>query len=168
MIEIRLLTPEDSESFWQLRLESLITSPETFGSTYKEDSVRPMEEVKARLAPSSSSFILGACTQDGRIVGMLGFKQEQSIKVKHKGFLWGMYVNPMFRNQGIGKKLIVEAIKRAKSADGLEQINLGVVTDNASAKRLYQSAGFIVYGLEKNALKYNGEYYDEELMVYRL
>lgn len=168
LVDIKIINPEHAESFWQLRLESLVNSPENFGSTYEEDSVRPMEAVQARVTPSNSSFILGAYTADGQIVGMLGFKQEQSIKVKHKGYLWGMYVKPMFRNQGVGKKLLVEAIEKAKSADGLEQINLGVVTGNASAKGLYDSVGFVVYGCEKNALKYNGEYYDEYLMCYRI
>lgn len=99
MVDIKIITPEHAESFWQLRLESLMNSPESFGSTYEEDSVRPIDVVQARLAPSKSSFILGAYTEEGQLVGMLGFKQEQSIKVKHKGFLWGIYVKPEFRSQ---------------------------------------------------------------------
>jgi len=43
-----------------------------------------------------------------------------------------------------------------------------VVVDNKNAKKLYESIGFEIYGLEKRALKYNGIYYDEELMTFWL
>jgi RimJ/RimL family protein N-acetyltransferase len=44
-------------------------------------------------------------------------------------------------------------------------MNLTVVSDNHPAKRLYESLGFETYGVERRALKYNGQYYDEDLMV---
>jgi RimJ/RimL family protein N-acetyltransferase len=40
-----------------------------------------------------------------------------------------------------------------------------VVQDNARARRLYASLGFVDYGIERNALKQNGRYYDEVLMA---
>lgn len=165
---IKILTPEHAESFWELRLEGLLNSPESFGSTYEEDLKLPLEAVQARVTPSNSSFILGAFTGDGRIVGVLGFKQEQSAKFKHKGYLWGMYIKPEYRRKGIGKKLVCDAIRKAKLIEGLEQINLYVIMGNASAKGLYESVGFKVYGYEKKAIKYKGRYYDEELMTYWL
>ena len=58
-----------------------------------------------------------------------------------------------------------ELIHRAQDCDGLEQLNLTVVSTNVFAKRLYKSLGFEVYGTERHALKYMGHYYDEELMV---
>ncbi|MGN4125083.1 GNAT family N-acetyltransferase [Lysinibacillus sphaericus] len=47
----------------------------------------------------------------------------------------------------------------------MEQINLTVVSENSSAKKLYKSLGFKVYGVERNALKFNGQYFNENLMV---
>ncbi|WP_229176231.1 GNAT family N-acetyltransferase [Bradyrhizobium ivorense] len=41
---------------------------------------------------------------------------------------------------------------------------MGVTKGNAPALRLYQSAGFVEYGLERHALKVDGRYYDEILM----
>ena len=43
--------------------------------------------------------------------------------------------------------------------------NLTVVGENLSAQRLYTSLGFAEYGREARALKQNGRYYDEILMV---
>jgi len=60
---------------------------------------------------------------------------------------------------------MIELLKQAKKFDGLEQIKLTIVSNNSIAKKLYQSLGFEVYGIERNALKYNDEYFDEDLMV---
>jgi RimJ/RimL family protein N-acetyltransferase len=47
----------------------------------------------------------------------------------------------------------------------VELIQLAVVQDNEQARRLYASLGFLEYGLEKNALKQDGRYYDDVLMA---
>ncbi|BFT72233.1 GNAT family N-acetyltransferase [Paenibacillus sp. P36] len=47
----------------------------------------------------------------------------------------------------------------------MEQINLIVLSENVIAKKLYKSLGFEIYGVEHKALKYNGQYFDEDLMV---
>ncbi|WP_231638635.1 GNAT family N-acetyltransferase [Paenibacillus sp. JCM 10914] len=39
---------------------------------------------------------------------------------------------------------------------------------NEPGKKLYESIGFQVYGVEPRALKYEGQYWDETLMVLRL
>lgn len=88
------------------------------------------------------------------------------MKFRHKGFIWGMYVKPDYRSQGIGKKLILKAIELAKNNSELDQINLSVVVRNTEVKKLYESIGFRVYGKEIRALKHNDIYYDEELMTY--
>jgi RimJ/RimL family protein N-acetyltransferase len=40
-----------------------------------------------------------------------------------------------------------------------------VVASNAAACRLYSTAGFKEYGLERRALKIGSEYYDDVLMA---
>ena len=40
-----------------------------------------------------------------------------------------------------------------------------MVRDNEQARRLYARLGFVEYGVEKNALKHGGGYYDEVLMA---
>lgn len=47
----------------------------------------------------------------------------------------------------------------------MEQINLTVIATNTVAKRQYEKLGFHSFALEKNAIKDNGVYYDEEQMV---
>jgi hypothetical protein len=38
-------------------------------------------------------------------------------------------------------------------------------SNNEAARRLYAGLGFVEYGIEKNALKDGGRYYDEVLMA---
>lgn len=52
--------------------------------------------------------------------------------------------------------------------EGLKQINLSVVTINTAAVELYKKLGFQPYGIEKNAIEYIGQGYDEEYMTYYL
>jgi RimJ/RimL family protein N-acetyltransferase len=79
-----------------------------------------------------------------------------------------MYISPDLRGKGLGRTLLLELIKLVRDHDGLEQINLMVVSNNDPAKKLYESVGFEAYGAERNALKFNGQYYDQDLMVYKL
>ncbi|MFB4320858.1 GNAT family N-acetyltransferase [Priestia sp. BR_2] len=163
---IRILLPEDAETFRDIRLEGLLNSPESFGITHEEYQSRDIEVIRSGLNRTSDSFTLGTFDSENQMIGLVGFKQEQAIKFKHKGFIWGMYVNkPRYRSQGVGKRLIIKVIEIAKQNKGLEQINLCVVVGNQNAKRLYESIGFKVYGIERRALKHNGIDYDEELMT---
>ena len=91
------------------------------------------------------------------------FAVQQGQKRAHKGALWGMYVRPGARTGGIGRRLIEAILDVARQH--VELIQLTVVQDNARARRLYASLGFIDYGTERNALKQNGRYYDEVLMA---
>ena len=86
--------------------------------------------------------------------------------MSHRGVLWGMYVSPTHRGQGIGRKLIGAVIDHARGR--VEQIHLHVVTTNAPAYDLYRSMGFVTYGVEPRALRYAGRDYDEAMMVFMM
>ena len=74
-----------------------------------------------------------------------------------------MYVRPGARKAGVGKQLAEEVIDHARQH--VELIQLTVVSGNKPARRLYDSLGFIEYGIEKNSLKQDGCYWDEVLMA---
>jgi RimJ/RimL family protein N-acetyltransferase len=164
-VKIRVLTKEDVNRYWPIRLRALKEHPEAFAASYEESVNRTMEQVARRLMASDDQFILGAFDTDGQLVGMVGFIRESLRKMRHKAMIWGMYVAPEARGRGIGRLLLQEAINKAKQMDGLEQIHLTVVTKNTPARNLYLSMGFQPFGLEKRALKVEDEYLDEEYMV---
>jgi len=169
MYLIRPIKPEETTQYCQLRREALTHNPETFGGTLEEFVQTPYYKGEQLIEVTEHNYILGAFErQSGKLVGMVGFRRESRIKMRHKSFIWGMYVSPEHRRNGLGRKLVNEVLQRAKGLDGLEQVRLFVLTINNEARLLYLSLGFLVYGYEKNALKYNGNHYDEEYMVYWL
>lgn len=168
MIHIQNIVREQAEAFWKLRLEALKSHPEAFGSSYEEQADTPMSEVELKINNQPDQYILGAFSEDNRLLGMAGFRREQAMKVRHKGMVWGVYVSPECRGLGLAKQLMQEILRRGRDIDGLQQIQLTVVTANHTAAALYKKLGFVSYGIEKDALIVQGQSYDEELMTYFL
>ncbi len=158
-IQIRRLEPAEGAAYREIRLEALRLNPEAFGSTYEAERVRPLEHFSERVAGCP---VFGAF-RDAEIVGMAGFLGREGVKDAHKGYLWGMYVQPGARNAGVGRKLAEAVIDYARQH--VEVLQLDVVSENEAARRLYASLGFVEYGIERRALKQHGRYYDEILMA---
>jgi ribosomal protein S18 acetylase RimI-like enzyme len=167
-MNIRVLDEPDARLYQELRLSALKINPEAFGSTYEREVKFSLETVVERMKPTRDKFVLGAFDDSGSLVGIVAFVRESGLKTAHKGNVFGMYLAPEMRRQGLGKSLMLELIRIARGCDGLEQINLAVISENDIAKKLYKSLGFEVYGVEHNALKYNGLYFDEDFMVLKV
>lgn len=69
-------------------------------------------------------------------------------------------INPDYRKQGYGKKIINEAIEYAKKNYNLKNFNLGVFIDNENALNCYLNVGFKIIDIEKNVFKFYDEYWD--------
>ena len=164
---IRQLTETDAQVFRAFRLRSLRESPHAFTNSYEEYSRQDVERTAQRFrdqVASNVDFTLGAFEAD-QLVGMVGFYRETALKLRHKGYIISMYVAPEYRSHGIARALLLEAIARARQLPDLKQLLLGVVITQTTAKRLYESLGFAVYGREPCAVKIGEEYFAEEFMV---
>ena len=72
-------------------------------------------------------------------------------RLAHKGILWGMYVAPQARRQGVARRIVSHLLQRAAGERGLRQVNLGVLASNGPARALYDSFGFVAWGHEPAA-----------------
>ena len=156
---IRRLTLDDANSFRAIRLEALKANPDAFGSTFELEDKLDVAWFGGRL---ENSHVMGAF-RDGELVGTAGFAIQQGQKNAHKGRLWGMYVRPSSRNLGVGRLLVSAVLDVAR--ENVELIQLSVVKENRPARRLYESVGFLEFGMELKASKLGEKYYDEAHMA---
>ncbi|WP_231687677.1 GNAT family N-acetyltransferase [Bacillus sp. CHD6a] len=159
-----VLNKNDAEQYRRLSVESLLKEPSSFASSYEEEQNRSLCDIRNRIPENQESFIYGLFDK-GILIGMIGFKREDKIKFKHKGFIWGVYISEDYRGQGFSKQMLRDTLIKAKNIPGLRQIQLTVAATNTSAKKLYESYGFKTFGYEREALYVDGFFIDEEHVV---
>ena len=163
-IEIKDILSSDFELYKMFLNAALESDKENLLITYKDN-----KNAEFPTKDRNDSFTLGAYS-DNVLAGVVSFARdgEDREKLRHKGIISTMYVTKEFRGYGIAKRLLEELIKRVISIPDIEQINLIVISDNTTAKRLYEKFGFQKYGTELNSIKWEGKYLSEDLMVLRL
>ena len=157
--EIRLLTPADAPAYRDIRLDGLRQNPHAFVATFEHENTMPLSWFEERLTKAE---VFGAFV-GAELLGVAGYWRQDGAKESHKAILWGMYVRPKGRNSGLGKALIEAVVAHASKS--VEQLKLVVTGGNETAHRLYKRLGFEEYGRETRALKYDGRYFDDILMV---
>ncbi|MFW6263568.1 MAG: N-acetyltransferase family protein [Thermotogota bacterium] len=162
-MEIRVLNEQDTQVYRTIRLNALKNSPESFGSSYEEEAAFGVERFTKRITkPNSYTF---GVFKENNLAGICNISFQPRKKMNHRADIFSMYVEPEFRGKGIGKALIEIAIKSAGERKNVQQIYLTVVSSNQTAKSMYESFGFKTYGVDRRAMRYNGTFYDHDLMV---
>ncbi len=161
---IRPLDVADVADYADLRVAAVDDAPSAFWPTRDEEMGRSTAEIAARLQPTRHQTVFGAFHQQ-QLIGIAGLRREALRQVRHKGTVWGLFVAPQWRRQGIARALLQAVIARARELGDMVQIHLYVNAENPSAHALYASLGFVVYGREPRSMRVGGTYYDEELMV---
>jgi RimJ/RimL family protein N-acetyltransferase len=163
---IRELQGEDAEAYLNLRREALLESPLSFASSSEDDLASAFEAVRELLQRAPGSVVIGAF--DKNLIGSVGLYRDRHLKFSHKAHLWGMYVLPSYRRQGVGSELLDAVLRYARALPGVSWVHLCVTSAAPQAQRLYERAGFRVWGTEPDALRHNGESVVDYHMALRL
>jgi ribosomal protein S18 acetylase RimI-like enzyme len=162
---IRVLGPNDLPAFRSLRLDALRLHPRAFGSSYDEEAAYTLDQFAAAW-PAAPGIMLGGFVAD-RLVGFAGLQVTPKIKLRHKGFIYTVYVEQEFRGRGLARNLVEAVIVAARQAE-LRLVWLNVAVENDGARRLYERLGFRTFGIERRGLVVDGEFVDNEMMVLNL
>jgi ribosomal protein S18 acetylase RimI-like enzyme len=166
-MDIRILGPADAAVFQSLRLAGLREAPSAFSSSLEEELPLSLSVLEERLRPQDDRAIFAAFEHE-QLLGIVGLQRQAPLKLAHKAFLWGMYVTPAARNQGLGRRLLTEALAFAASTLRVRQVTLGVNAGNVAAIALYEHLGFSAFGREPACMLVDGIAHDELQMVHFL
>lgn len=105
---------------------------------------RPLSSIMISfISDSRFSFL---CEDESRLVGAIMAEKESSCVMIH-----ALCVEEEYSRMGIGRKLMAKCLESIKEAESGVDIVLMVKEQNKAAIGLYESFGFKIISLEKNA-----------------
>jgi ribosomal protein S18 acetylase RimI-like enzyme len=161
--DIRPVTRAEAPAWRALRLEAMKNHPTAFMSSYEETVKRDLADFVARIPEPGGADVLMGVYEADVLRGCAGFMREPGRKERHKGAMWGVYLQPSLRGSGVAEALIGRLLDHAREHVSL--VRCSVTIDNAAASALYARLGFVQYGIEPRSLRYDGVDYDEALLV---
>jgi len=165
----RLLIPDDAVAYASLRTAMLIDVPRAFASTPGEARGEEAASVLEYLSdPHRAIAVVDHPDTPGSLAAAAGITRMTHRKLRHRAEIWGVYCLPEMRGRGLGRTVMVRAIEQARAWDGIEVISLSVSARSPEAIALYESLGFVRWGLEPDALRIDGESFDEVHLSLRL
>ena len=158
----RLLTPEDADAYARLRRSMLIDVPHAFASSPGEAHGEKPESVVEYLSdPYHAIIAVDHPEIPGALSGAAGMMRLKHRKLRHRANIWGVYCVPELRGRGLGRAIMLRAIEQARAWDAVEVIGLSVSARSPGALALYESLGFVRWGLEPDAMRIDSESFDE-------
>jgi ribosomal protein S18 acetylase RimI-like enzyme len=105
---------------------------------------------------------------EGSVAGYVKFGRATPLGASdHVVMITGFAVDHPFRRRGVGRALLAAAIEEAKACQA-RRVTLRVLGHNEAARRLYESAGFVVEGIARGEFFLGGTYVDDFLMALEL
>lgn len=164
---IRPLTTADAGNYCELRREMLLDSPWAFGSSPGHDRMGDARAVEEWIGSGAGVIVAAIDDGSGRPVSVAGAMRESGPKRAHIAVVWGVYTAPAFRCRGLGRAVVSAAVDAARAWPGIEQVQLSVSENSAPARALYESLGFVVWGVEPDCLRVGGRGFAEAHMALR-
>jgi len=168
MTAVRPIRPDEVVALHGLRLRALSTDPDAFDQTVQDaedKGLAPMAEL-VDSAAAGRDLVLVTETRGG-LDGLVVVSRSRRPRSQHRARLWGMWVAPEARGRGVGGALLDGAIEWCQE-QGVEMVDLWVVTDHLGAIRVYERAGFRICGTTHDGMRWQGRPQDEHQMTLHL
>lgn len=163
----RLLTPDDTDACVELRRYMLRESPWSFAADPETDRGSDPAQVARSLANPDYAFA-GSFDDSGRLVSIALLMRETNPKRRHIAWIVSVYTHPDARRQGRSKAVLRMLIENARSRPGVAAVYLSVGDRSPGAQRLYESLGFVAWGVEPDAQRIGDESSSEVHMRLKL
>jgi RimJ/RimL family protein N-acetyltransferase len=129
------LTETDWRAFAGVRLRALTDSLGTDDPQFQRESTFTAAQWRRRLrAHAQFALVL-----DNRPIGLIAAQRQGSEAV----YLYSLWLDPSVRGLGLGRTLVAEAVRWART-QRVRRVTLRVNVDNARARAVYESLGFVV------------------------
>jgi ribosomal protein S18 acetylase RimI-like enzyme len=138
-VRIRVARAVDWERVRDIRLRSLMDTPDAFGATLEEERAYGRSEWIGWIEGwEGATNVMYVAEADTALVGMaVGSRTGKSLNAH----LHAMWVDPAWRTRGVGSRLVDEVLAWARSW-GSRSVILGVTENNDGAARFYERLGF--------------------------
>jgi GNAT superfamily N-acetyltransferase len=148
MTRVERLGEDDWVAFREIRLRSLLDSPDAFGSTYGEESSQvehAWRDWAAGRWRGGDAAVFAVRRADAAVGTATGAEYEAEPGVAH---VYAMWVAPDARGAGVGRALL-EAVVGWARGRGCERLVLRVTETNGTARRFYAACGFAETGVRE-------------------
>ncbi|TWE06911.1 GNAT family N-acetyltransferase [Rudaeicoccus suwonensis] len=135
-ITVRALGEDDWQVYRDVRLAALRDAPEAFVASATQEQEFDEEFWRTRMARSRRLV----AEQDGTVVGVVSIGRRPGGD-ERVGELFGLWVTPGLRGQGVAWKLVQAGVDQARS-DDFGFVAYWVGTDNGRAVAFASSFGF--------------------------
>lgn len=150
---VRPLDLADTPAYRALMLQGYAQAADAFTSTAAERESASLDWWTQRLQHEAGLGLAFGAFVDERLMGSVAIEYSAQTKTRHKAHVVGMYVAPGHRRHGAGRALLAAALDHARQRPGISAVVLTVTEGNASATRLYEAAGFTIFGREARAIR---------------
>lgn len=148
-MQIRTLKAHEVDLHRSLRLRALGDAPDSFGETLDEVELRPLaywQKLTHSVTEPGPHVMFLACqnnTVQGSVYGLIDRDRP------HAGRVGGMWVNPLWRRQGIGLALL-EALFAWADERKFTTLGLWAPAHRPAAVSLYRKMGFHETGNQRS------------------
>lgn len=168
MTLVRSIGSGEVSALYQLRLRALAEDPNAFDQTVEYAEEQGLSPIAELVASAIAGRDLVLVAQDGdKLSALVMVSRSRRPRSQHRARLWGMWVAPEARRQGVGSALLTQAVQWCR-AQGIEMVDLWVVTDHRDAVRVYERAGFRICGTARDGMRWQGRPQDEHQMTLHL